>query len=185
MSPLEIHTTTPHRLGLVMAAVTLFTLAACQDRPSEQDTPPGTTAQEAGPRSPDAHAAVAAARSVLDAINAADPDLLRSVMMPDARIVATGRGQPRISTVEQMAAGISDPAQGFVERMWDPRLEVDGPIASVWARYDFYRQGELSHCGVDAFHLIQADGAWRVQSLVYNVLQPPACTLHPEGPPGG
>ena len=169
-------------MGL-LTAVTLLGGLACQGQPSEHDPTSGTEAQEDALESSDVHAAVEAARTVLLAINASDPELLRSVMMPEARIVATGRGQPRTSTVEQMATGISDPGQGFVERMWDPRLEVDGPIASVWAPYDFYRHGELSHCGVDAFHLIQMDGAWRVQSLVYNVLQPPACALHPEGPP--
>ncbi len=185
MSTLDIHSLTTRRLVRLLTTVALVGGAACQGQASEQDPPSGTASQEVDPQSPDVHAAIEVARTVLHAINASDPDLLRSVMMPDARIVATGRGQPRTSTVEQMATGISDPAQEFVERMWDPRLEVDGPIASVWAPYDFYRQGELSHCGVDAFHLIQVDGAWRVQSLVYNVLQPPACALHPEGPPDG
>jgi hypothetical protein len=128
-------------------------------------------------------AALAAAQSVLDAINGSDPDLLRSVMVPGAMIVATGRGEPRATTAEAMATGIADPEQGFVERMWDPRVQVDGPIASVWAPYDFYIDGEFSHCGVDAFHLIETGGAWQVQSLVYNALQPPECTLHPDGPP--
>lgn len=182
MRPLEITSTTTRRLAHLMAAATLLAGAGCQGRSPDPGAAPGAS-QEGGAEDPDAHAAVEAARSVLHAINTSDPDLLRSVMMPDARIVATGRGEPQLSTVAQMATGISDPEQGFVERMWDPRLEVDGPIASVWARYDFYRHGELSHCGVDAFHLIRVDGAWRVQSLIYNVQQPPTCTLHPEGPP--
>ena len=58
-----------------------------------------------------------------------------------------------------------------------------GPIASVWAPYDFYQGRNFSHCGVDAFHLVETDGEWLVQDLIYTVRQPPACELHPEGPP--
>ena len=127
---------------------------------------------------------LAAAQAVLDAINGADPDLLGSVMMPEATIVAVRPDRPPSrSTVEEMAAGIADPPQRFVERMWDPEVRIQHPIASVWAPYDFYRDGEFSHCGVDTFQLVHVDGAWRVESLLYNTLQPPACEPHPDGPP--
>lgn len=32
-------------------------------------------------------------------------------------------------------------------------IQVDGPLATVWARYDFYLNGTFSHCGHDAFML--------------------------------
>jgi hypothetical protein len=134
----------------------------------------------------DSAAVVGAVNSVLEAINTRDGELLRRVMMPDAQIVANRPGgSPSTSTVAEMAVGIADPPQAFTERMWDPRVHVDGPIAALWAPYDFYRDGTFSHCGIDAFHLLRVDGAWRVQSLVYNTLQPPECAMHPEGPPGG
>ena len=127
---------------------------------------------------------VAAVQGVFDAINNADPDVLRAVMMPEARVVAVRAGRsPATSSVEEMASLVADPPQRFVERMWNPEVEIQGPIASVWAAYDFYRDGEFSHCGVDAFHLVQVDGTWRIESLVYNTLQPPDCAMHPNGPP--
>lgn len=134
---------------------------------------------------PDTRAAVlASARSVLDAINESDPGLLREVMMPNARIVSTAPGRsPAPTTVEEMAGMLADPPGDYTERMWDPRVEVESPVASVWAPYDFYRDGDLSHCGIDAFHLVRADGRWRVQGLVYSRLQPPDCETHPDGPP--
>jgi hypothetical protein len=123
------------------------------------------------------------AQTVLDAINRSDPDLLRAVMLPGARIVSTGRGPASSSTVDEMANRLAVPGQAFVERMWSPRVAIDGPIASVWAPYDFYRDGEFSHCGVDAFHLIETDGEWLVHDLIYTVRQPPDCGMHPDGPP--
>ena len=127
---------------------------------------------------------LAAVQVVLDAINNADADLLRSVMTPEARIVAVRPDRPPSrSTLAEMASGIADPPQRFVERMWNPQVQIQHPIASVWAPYDFYRDGEFSHCGVDTFHLVHVDGAWRVEGLVYNTLQPPACAPHPDGPP--
>jgi len=171
------------RLATLALTAAVVMAAACGEAAPdpEADRTPQLTAS---PQDPVARqAVVATARTVLEAISTADPDLLRSVMMPEARFVATGRGTPRVSTAEEVAVDIGDPGRGYVERMWDPRVEIDGPIASVWTPYDFYIHGELSHCGVDAFHLVLVEGRWRVQSVIYTVMQPPACSLHPEGPP--
>ncbi len=129
-------------------------------------------------------AVVAAVETVLHAINTADSDLARSVVLSDARVTAVRESGWRSIAGEDFAAGIGDPEQGYVERMWDPRVQVLQNVATVWAPYDFYLKGEFSHCGVDAFQLVLVDGAWKVQSLLYNTLQPPECEVHPEGPPG-
>ena len=173
---------------LPLAAVSLVAAEACS--PTDEAVPGagGKAAPDAEARAddltPDQAAALAAAQAVLTAINTRDADLLRAVMAPDALIVASRPGAgPAPSTLEEMAALVADPPQVFVERMWDARVHADGPIAAVWAPYDFYRDGAFSHCGVDAFHLVRVDGAWLVQSLVYNTGQPPGCVMHPEGPP--
>jgi len=140
---------------------------------------------ESPAESPQHAQVLAAVQGVFDAINNADPDLLRTVMASDARVVAVRPGRaPAASSVEEMASLVADPPQRFVERMWDPEVRIQGPLASVWAPYDFYRDGDFSHCGVDAFHLVQVDGAWRIEGLTYNTLQPPDCAKHPNGPPG-
>ena len=105
-------------------------------------------------------------------------------MLPEARIVATGRGPASFSTVDEMADRIADPGQAFEERLWSPEVQLHGAIAAIWAPYDFYIDGSFSHCGIDAFHVVGDGESWRVQSLVYTVHQPPDCETHPEGPPG-
>ena len=51
--------------------------------------------------------------------------------------------------------------------MWDPVAMVHGRLAMVWAPYDFWVGGEWSHCGIDAFTLVEADAGWRVSSISY------------------
>jgi hypothetical protein len=144
-----------------IALVTLLMSSSACARPASEEAavsePAEQAVQETRPGADaGAHTAViASVQTVLDAINGSSPDLLRGVMLPDARIVATGRGPASSSTVEEMARRLAEPDQRFVERIWSPEVAIDGPIASVWAPYD----------------------------LIYTVRQPPACGMHPDGPP--
>ncbi len=52
------------------------------------------------------------------------------------------------------------------EPIWNEKVEIDGGLASVWVDYAFYRDDEFSHCGVDAFHLVQQEGEWKIFHLV-------------------
>lgn len=146
--------------------------------------PEAAPPDEADPASVDESAAVLeAVETVLEAITTADGELARTVVLPYAHIASVTEGGLRVLSGEEFSSGISDPEQHFVERMWDPVVRVDGPVATVWATYDFYVDGEFSHCGVDTFQLARVGGDWKVVSLVYNTRQPPDCGLHPGGPP--
>jgi hypothetical protein len=68
------------------------------------------------------------------------------------------------------------------ERYWQPTVLVRGPIAVVWAPYEFWISGETSHCGVDVFSFVKTDGAWRVSNSMWTV-EPEACDeLRPGDP---
>ena len=71
----------------------------------------------------------------------------------------------------------------YVERGYDPTVLVSSPIAMVWYPYDFYLDGEWSHCGIDIFNLVRTNDGWRIASMMWNAEQPPACKPHPDGPP--
>ena len=129
---------------------------------------------------------VAVADSALAAISRNDfvgfTDLmLDSAVTASAREVA-GRSSASFRTRAQQRATQS-PAR-YTERGFRPDVHISGPLAVVWMRYDFYLDGKWSHCGVDAFTLLKADGHWRIATLVWSVEQPPACERHPAGPPG-
>lgn len=56
--------------------------------------------------------------------------------------------------------------QVWNEPIWNEKVEIDGPLASVWVDYAFYVDDQFSHCGVDAFHLTKLDGKWKIFHLV-------------------
>lgn len=94
----------------------------------------------------------------------------------------TGESFHRIRTREEIASGT--PEADLVERGFDPEVRIDGPMATVRLPYDFYRDGEWSHCGVDVFTLLRVEEGWRIATVTYTVQQPPECRRHPDGRPG-
>ena len=52
------------------------------------------------------------------------------------------------------------------ERIRIDVIRIDGPLAIVWAPYNFYYKGRFSHCGVDSFELVLVDGVWKIQYLI-------------------
>src|SRR5687767_13335025 len=69
----------------------------------------------------------------------------------------------------------------FVERMWEPVVQVHGPIATLWAPYDIHRNRQFVHCGVDAFTLIRTTAGWKIATVVYTA-EPTGCARSPLGP---
>jgi hypothetical protein len=55
----------------------------------------------------------------------------------------------------------------LIERMWDPEVRVDGDLATLWAPYEFSIDGDFSHCGVNAIHLVRRDNAWRIVGVAF------------------
>uniref|UniRef100_UPI004047C92F nuclear transport factor 2 family protein n=1 Tax=Roseivirga sp. TaxID=1964215 RepID=UPI004047C92F len=55
--------------------------------------------------------------------------------------------------------------------VWDERIEfgdikIDGPMASVWTPYQFFRGESFSHCGVNSFQLYKGEKGWKIIYLV-------------------
>jgi len=76
-----------------------------------------------------------------------------------------------------------DDGRTYRERYWSPTVLIRGGIAVVWAPYEFWIDGETSHCGVDVFDFIKTDGVWRVSNSMWTV-EPNACAeLRPEEAP--
>ena len=54
----------------------------------------------------------------------------------------------------------------FEEKLLDFSIQVDGNMANAWTPYEFWYNGNFSHCGVNSFQLIKEDGAWKIIYLV-------------------
>ena len=51
---------------------------------------------------------------------------------------------------------------------------IGGPIAVVWGEYEFFINGERSHCGVDVADVVKLDGKWKIANFMWTV-EPDAC----------
>lgn len=57
------------------------------------------------------------------------------------------------------------------EESWDEQvhsydINIDGSLATAWTPYSFYRGEEFSHCGVNAFQLIQKKDGWKIFAII-------------------
>jgi hypothetical protein len=52
------------------------------------------------------------------------------------------------------------------ERVEFETIRIDGPLAMVWAPYQFYYKGKFHHCGVNSFQLVRIDNSWKIQYLI-------------------
>lgn len=52
------------------------------------------------------------------------------------------------------------------ERILSYKIQVDGTMAHVWAPYEFYSNGKLSHTGVNSFQLFKERGVWQIVYII-------------------
>jgi len=117
---------------------------------------------------------VRAAEALFAAMEARDTAALRRMFVPEARLVVVrvqegAAPATRTASVSDFVGSLGQGTERLRERMWDPRAEVHGDFASLWAPYDFHVDERFSHCGVDAFHFVRTGGAWRIAALSYTV----------------
>lgn len=110
----------------------------------------------------------------------------RAVMAPGSRLYSIIVGSPSAALRQQsdseFLASLAVGTERLLERIWTPTVLVRGPVASVWAPYDFHVNGAFSHCGVDSFTLVRVGGDWKVTGITYTV-ERSGCAPSPLGPP--
>ncbi len=52
------------------------------------------------------------------------------------------------------------------ERIVFESIRIDGPLASVWTPYQFFLNGQFSHCGANSFQLLRTKTGWKIQYLI-------------------
>ena len=140
------------------------------------------------PRTPDEKAVLAAAQQFFDTMASRDVDGAAAVLDPAGDFVSVrwdSDGTPivRRATVQSYLESLETDSSAYLERMWDAEVRIQGPIAAVWAPYDFHVDGDFSHCGMDAFQLLLTDKGWIVTGATYTV-ERTGCSASPLGPPG-
>jgi Putative lumazine-binding len=56
--------------------------------------------------------------------------------------------------------------QKWDERLKDYIVKVDGNMANAWTPYEFWFNGNFSHCGVNSFQLFHDNGQWKIIYLI-------------------
>ena len=112
--------------------------------------------------------AVAATQKLFDGMAAHDAAMIRSSMLPDARLYsARDDGAVAPSTaVGDFADRIAAIKESIMERFTErPKVLIHGRIAQVWGEYEFLREGKFNHCGVDSFSLVKTAEGWKVATI--------------------
>lgn len=123
----------------------------------------------------DRAAVIAAVQGLFDAMRTRDTIALRAGFTPGAQLVSIRAvpGAParhQVSPLSAFVTSIGRPGEELVERMWSPRVEVAGDMASLWAPYDFRIGSTFSHCGHDAVHLVRTPNGWKIAAITYTVV---------------
>ena len=102
----------------------------------------------------------------------ANPDLVKSVFADSPVFQTIGQDKEGsmivrnedpvdfIAFIQKQQKGAAD------ERITFETIRIDGPLASVWAPYHFYLNGQFSHCGVNSFQLVRFKEGWKIQYLI-------------------
>lgn len=109
--------------------------------------------------------------ALFDGMEAADGEILRSVLYINATLHTVRineSGAELVDTpIEQFIESVDGAEPGtLIEEILYISVNVDGGLASAWMDYRFYLGDEFSHCGVNSMNLIKNDGDWRIFSIV-------------------
>lgn len=105
-------------------------------------------------------------RDLFDHMRAGDVEAMSSLMHESVRLVTTGErdGVP-VATVVPVSAwleGVANADAELDERLYHLDVRVDGGLATVWTGYELLVDGRFSHCGVDAFQLVDTAHGWQI-----------------------
>jgi hypothetical protein len=160
---------------LILAAVAMTLACSVSPKSGAHER----TAEEA--------AALKTVQRFFDTMTSKDVAGASAVLDPEGGFVSVrwnddGQRVVRRSSNRAYLDGLAAGPKTLLERMWDPDVQVHGPVATVRTPYDFHIDGVFSHCGVDIFQLLQAEGGWIITGGTYTV-ERTGCAASPLGPP--
>ncbi len=131
---------------------------------------PAVLAAQAPAAPADRDAVMAPIRRLFDGMRAGDSAMVRSAFTPNPHFASAAmrQGVPalEIDSLEAFLRQVGTPhPEVYDERLRGELVHVDGPLAVVWTEYSFYVGPRFSHCGVDAFQLINTRDGWRIFAL--------------------
>ena len=172
----------------LLTALAAASLLRAQQNPP-QSPPIASPATPAAPVVPATSAAPvpdlgpeAIVQKLFDSMAARDALAAKELFVPDAGLFSlgtTGKASrmPLIDFLNAVGSGKAE----WKERIWNPTVLVHGPIAVVWAPYDFHLSGNFTHCGYDSISLLKTAAGWKI-TYISDTRETEGC-VNPLGPP--
>ena len=115
----------------------------------------------------------------LEALNANDADAFAASQLADCMTFRQAHGAGGVTRLTSRSNAdwverVRTEKNQLHEYYWKPKILVHGGIAVFWAPYAFDINGKRSHCGVDVFDLVKAEGKWKVANAMWTV-EPDGC----------
>lgn len=117
--------------------------------------------------------AIAVVDQFFDGFHKGDTTIMKAVLAENALMqtaFATPQGENRLSegSVDNLLEAIANrpDTQQWEERLLSYRVNIDGNLAQVWTPYEFYLDGNFSHCGANAFTMVKTDSGWKINYLI-------------------
>lgn len=130
-------------------------------------------------------AVMAPVRALFEFITNKDLATGQAALLADARIVVVrsqgGKQVLRSTPTADFLKAITEAKGNLVERYWAPEVRVHGSVAAVTTAYDFWRDGQFSHCGTNLLELVRTDEGWRISAITYSAATQ-QCEPSPLGP---
>lgn len=111
-------------------------------------------------------------RELFDAMRAGDSARVRAVFHPRMTQLLTsdvgpdGKARVQATPVDAFVRMVGQPRTDVIdERIFNPRVLIDGTLASVWTDYTLFVGTRQLHCGVDVFHVAKEGDAWKIVAL--------------------
>ncbi|MEM7186286.1 MAG: nuclear transport factor 2 family protein [Bacteroidota bacterium] len=102
-----------------------------------------------------------------------DTLMMRSVMTENVQLQTAFRtkdGSNKLNTdsIDKLLNAIANRTadQKWDERLLDYKVQIDGNLAQVWTPYEFWFNDNFSHCGANAFTLVNTDDGWKIIHLI-------------------
>lgn len=108
-----------------------------------------------------------------DGLHKGDSAIVSSTLHPTIKLQTTfinreGKKVLLTDSKLKVLTGIANkkPEHTYLEKLLSWNIKVDGNLASVWTPYEFYLNGNFSHCGANSFQLFNDNGTWKIIYLV-------------------
>lgn len=110
-------------------------------------------------------------QALFDAMRVADSTRLRPLFTENAQLktLVSTKSQRVImkeESVESFIRAVGTPhKEVWDERIFDIEVRIDGELAVVWTKYEFFVDTEFRHCGVNLFQLLKENDCWKIFSI--------------------